>query len=354
MNASKKLRTFLLMLVVGCVGLILFQFGPERFPESGPLVSWYGETMGTTYKIQLADVTLSDEELDELTKEVDAELVAVNDAMSTYISDSEISRFNRIESTEEAMPISPRFQEVVQRSREIFQATGGAFDPTLGPLIDLWGFGADDAEVSSPGPEQVADRLEHVGMEQIDLVDGALRKNDIRVEINLSAIAKGYAVDQLVELLREKGFEHVYVEIGGEVSCLGLNDSGVPWRIGIQLPERDASATVLGIVSLVNRALATSGDYRNYLEDNERNRHHIIDPRTGFPAGHTLASVSVLAEDCITADAVATALYVMGTQEGMAWLETRPDVDAYFIDRSEDGFRFTATSGFEDALIAGP
>ena len=319
-----------------------------------PLVSWFGETMGTTYEIKLVGMELDDNALDALTREVDAELVAVNAAMSTYIPDSEISQFNRGAFVEEAFLISDRFQEVMSDSFKVYASSGGAFDPTLGPLIDLWGFGAGSTEDSPITENEVAERLKLVGLEKITFTDGALRKQQSAMEINLSAIAKGYAVDRLHQLLQEKGYANIYVEIGGEVVCQGVNDSGNPWRIGIQLPERDASASVLRVIRLKDRALATSGDYRNFLEDAERNRHHILDPRTGFPADHRLTSVSVLAEDCMTADAVATALYVMGTEEGMEWLQDNPDIEALFIDRHDGGFHFTATDGFEDALIAVP
>jgi thiamine biosynthesis lipoprotein len=354
MKTTDTSRVLFILLLLGAVGVFLFSIGKGRPPEPDPVVSWMGETMGTTYQIQLADVTLEPDVLDDLTQRVTAELVAVNDAMSTYIPESEISRFNALESTEEVFGISERFQQVMVRSMDLYSETAGAFDPTLGPLIDLWGFGAGSGSDARPEEEQVRALLETIGLDRIELQNGSLRKTVPEVEINLSAIAKGYAVDRLVALLRDEGFQNIYVEIGGEVSCLGVNGLRVPWRIGIQVPERDAGSSVLRVVRLQDRALATSGDYRNYLEDEDMNRHHILDPRTGLPAEHRLASVSVLAEDCMTADAVATALYVMGTEEGMTWLSDKEGLDAFFIDREAGGFRVTSTPGFDQALVAVP
>lgn len=341
-----------LLLLLCCGVLILTILRPVQ--ELAPVVAWHGSTMGTTYEVKLAGVTVNDADLDRLTREVDRELVAVNAAMSTYIADSEISLFNRMTSVEEVQDISYRFAEVMLRSIQVYEETGGAFNPALGPLIDLWGFGAGSTDVGAPAEEEVRERLEVISFDHVVLEEGGLRKRDPRVEINLSAVAKGYAVDRIHLLLQEEGFDHIYVEIGGEVVCSGLNPAGEAWQIGIQMPERDASASFLRVVRLENRALATSGDYRNFMGDAEEHRHHILDPRTGWPAGHSLASVSVLAEDCMTADAVATALYVMGTEEGMEWLSSRPELEALFIDRHEGGFSFTATPGFDEALVALP
>lgn len=344
-------RVLLILLSLGVVGMVLFRMGKGQEQPPLPIVSWTGATMGTTYQVQLAGVTLTEEDQNALVEAVDAELLAVNEAMSTYMPDSEISRFNRQEADGVPFPISERFREVMRRSIEVYEQSGGAFDPTLEPLISLWGFGAESSETEEPTAEQIEQRLTRVGLNKVVLQENTLRKTVPGLELNLSAIAKGYGVDRVAALLQEAGYTNIYVEIGGEVVCEGVNARRIPWVIGVQLPEREAGSSLIRRLSLHNRALATSGDYRNYLGPEAEHRHHILDPRTGRPAGHTLASVSVLAADCMTADAVATALYVMGTREGMEWLQSRAGMDALFIDRSEEGFRFTSTPGFEEALI---
>lgn len=328
--------------------LILFLFLPEEPPRE--VAKFRGATMGTTYEVILAGETAGDARAGELKERVDRELEAVNAEMSTYIPDSQISRFNRA-GVAEVTEIGPGFREVWGRSVEISEAMDGAFDPAVGPLIDLWGFGAGEAAAEEPSAAMIRELRERAGMEQLVLTEEGLAKRTAGVEINLSAIAKGYAVDRVQSLLMQEGYVNIYVEIGGEVACLGVNPNGVPWRIGIQLPDPDSPEELMRAVSLHNRAIATSGDYRNFRETKGGRRHHIIDPRTGRPAEHALASVSVLATDCMTADAVATGLYVMGMEEGMDWVEAREGIEALFIDRGAEGFTIRMTEGFSAALI---
>ena len=319
-------------------------------PAKSALSGWKGETMGTTYQVQLVAEGLTPGKLNTLRTRVEAELVAVNEAMSTWLPESEISRFNRMEAGE-GLEVSDRFRDVLDAAKDLHRDTGGAFDPTLGPLVDLWGFGAEDTEGEAPSADAIHAALSKVGMRHIALEEGKLRKAVAGVELNVSAIAKGYGVDRVLELLEGEGLDNIYVEIGGEVACRGVNGRGTPWILGIQTPQADAKESAYRKVALENRALATSGDYRNFRESDGPRRHHLLDPRTGSPTSHSLASVSVLAGDCMTADAVATALYVMGTAEGMDWLAERPEVQALFIDRTETGYRLTATGGFEKAMV---
>lgn len=318
-------------------------------PGAGPL-GWRGETMGTTYQVQIADEGLRAEKVDAMRMKVEEELKAVNAAMSTYMPDSEISRFNRSDA-QEVFPVSNRFLEVLGAAFFLHADTGGVFEPTLGPLIDVWGFGVEGPREEAPSSADIDAARARVGMDHLSLEEGNLRKTAEGVELNLSAIAKGYAVDRVLALLRGEGYENVYVEIGGEVACRGVNARGIPWVLGIQAPTAGSDEAAFRRLSLENRALATSGDYRNFVKNEKGTRHHILDPRTGRPTSHSLASVSVMASDCMTADAVATALYVMGTSEGMLWLAERPQYQALFIDRTEEGFKLTSTSGFEQALF---
>ncbi|MGA0368575.1 MAG: FAD:protein FMN transferase, partial [Kiritimatiellia bacterium] len=306
MNKNKFFLSLLVLLAALGVGLLLFY--PVR--KELPLVSMEGNTMGTTYQVQIAGPLLDASAVTALQEKIDAELLAVNEAMSTYMPDSEISRFNRLPAGV-WMPVGERFREVILRSAEIRELSGGAFDPSLGPLIDLWGFGAKEVGEAFPTPEQIEAAKMEMGFDQVELRGEELRKNLEGLEINLSAIAKGYGVDRVAALLRAEGYENIYVEIGGELRCTGVNAREIPWRIGIQVPRPAAAESALKILELNDAALATSGDYRNYSVSGGGLRHHILDPRTGAPATHTLASVSVLAGDCMTADAYATALMSM-------------------------------------------
>jgi len=339
--------------VLALLGLILFILYPGNGSSSGQQISFSGETMGTTYEVQIAGSELDDSQIFALKQLVDTELIAVNDAMSTYIPESEISSFNRLDAGI-WIPVGNRFRAVLIRSGEIMELTMGAFDPTLGPLIDLWGFGAKSVEGEIPSQAQIQSALNEMGFDKLELGAQGLRKNLEGLEINLSAIAKGFGVDRLASLLRAEGYENVYVEIGGELFCAGVNGRGLPWQIGIQIPSMGASESAMKVVRLENAALATSGDYRNYVSDEKGLRHHILDPRTGRPASHTLASVSVITDDCMDADSLATAFFVMGTEEGLKLAEQLPAVEALFIDRREGEFELTTTEGFKQAIILVP
>ncbi|MDF3130749.1 FAD:protein FMN transferase [Kiritimatiellaeota bacterium B1221] len=351
---SKESKFFLgMLLVLAGIGVWLAQSPMTLKHKSAPVTSFEGETMGTTYEVKISGTALSPEESAVLQTKVEQELLAVNVAMSTYISESEISRFNRL-AEGDVFPVSERFREVLVRSFEIYEQSNRSFDPTLGPLINLWGFGEAGEKGEGPSEVEIQEVLNRVGMKWLELSDAGLSKIESEVEINLSAIAKGYGVDRVAEVLMREGYEDIYVEIGGELLCRGVNGFEIPWRIGVQVPAMDAAQQAMQVVALEDQGLATSGDYRNYVVDDAGLRHHILDPRTGRPAKHTLASVSVLAEDCMTADAVATALFVMGTEEGMAWVEAQEGLEALFIDRGEDGYKNTATDGFKAAMIAVP
>ena len=310
-----------------------------------------GQTMGTTYSIRLAASPLGRGELRRLQNDVDAALAEVNRQMSSYLPDSEISRFNRA-GANEPIAISPDFRFVVRRALEIAEATGGAFDPTVGALVNLWGFGPDGRPRAAPAAEQIADARDTTGWGHLRLTtDGQLAKDIPDLRLDLGAIAKGFGVDRIAALLRERDCRDFVVEIGGETLGVGVNAAGEPWRIGVLKP--DGSNDLQGVAHLTDgRAIATSGDYRNFYRDETGElRAHIVDPRTAAPVGHAVASVSVLAGDCLTADALATALFVLGPDEGLPLLAARfPGVEALFLVRDGgNGFRETATPGFAPA-----
>jgi thiamine biosynthesis lipoprotein len=350
MTHSTSTRPIWILGILALMGIALIYFDAKRM-EANPETVWRGYTMGTTYEIKLAGVQLDKEELERVKQRVEAELQAVNDAMSTYFPDSEISRFNRLPAGG-VQPIEFRFREVMQRSIKIFESTEGTFDPTMGVLIDLWGFGAGSGEANQmPVESEIEEGLAKMGFEKIQLTDEGLSKELDGLEINLSAIAKGYGVDRIVKLLQAEGYQNIYMEIGGDLVCKGVNAQNIPWRIGIQVPSEMVGEGALKVMELRDGAVASSGDYRNFRFDGRERQHHILDPRTGHPTRHSLASVSVLAGDCMTADAVATALYVMGTEDGMRWVEQQADIEALFIDRDGDGFSASSTPGFAETVL---
>ena len=311
--------------------------------------------MGTTYSIRIA-APLSPRKQQRLQAQIDAALDEVNRQMSTYRPDSEISRFN-LSPPNQPLPISPGFLHVLRRALEIAHATGGAFDPTVGALVNLWGFGPDGLRRAPPSPAQIDAARQTVGYRHVSIApDGRISKTLPGLRLDLGAIAKGYGVDQVAALLRAQNLNDFIVEIGGETLAEGLNPDGIPWRVGILQPTLDAdnAAPLHAILRLFPPcAVATSGDYRNYFLDPSSGQiqSHIIDPRTAAPAQHAVASVTVLAPDCLAADALATALLVLGPDEGLPLLASAfPDVHALFLLRlAPDRFEEISSPGFPAA-----
>lgn len=307
-----------------------------------------GPTMGTSYHIKLLDVR----DPSAIQAQVDERLAEINALMSTYISDSEVSRFNRA-AADQWFSISAETLKVIELAQSISRQTQGAFDITVGPLVRLWNFGshAEPGTFSPPDEKEIRTVLQAVGYEKLEIQQDppALRKTIDGLEIDLSAIAKGYAVDQIAELLLGQQVTDFMVEIGGEVRVAGLRPDGNRWRIGIESPEV-ATRRVETVLGLDDQALASSGDYRNYHEHDGKRYSHTIDPRTGRPVEHELASASVVSDNCATADALATALVVMGPNEGTAWAEQH-DVASLLISRGESGFEYDQTSHLDAPIV---
>ena len=341
-----------LVIVSGVVVLLLLS-ACRPAPSTEGLA---GATMGTTYSIRIAGAGLGAAGLARLQAEVDQVLDEVNRQMSTYRPDSEITQFNRA-GANEPVAVSPDFLRVLRRGLEIAEASGGAFDPTVGALVAAWGFGAGAKARQRPDPEQVAAARQQVGYGHLAIgADGRITKGIAALQLDLSAIAKGYGVDRVAELLLSRNIRNFLVEIGGETRAEGLNGSGVPWRVGVQRPDygpepgRDFEG-VLGLTG--GRAVATSGDYQNFYQDGDGATYaHIIDPRTAMPVRHAVASVSVLAADCLTADGLATTLDVLGPEEGIPWLaEHFPGAEVLFVVRRDNGeYGEIASPGFAAAL----
>ena len=296
-----------------------------------------GKTMGTTYHIKVVAGLFTSAET--LQQDIDKRLVAINRSMSTYDPTSEISRFNAIQNTEETFSPSADFQSVLKVAAEVYHLTEGAWDGTLDPLITLWGFGRKGTVNQVPDQADIDKALAHVGFDLIEMDDsGKMRKTDPSVTLDLASIAKGYGVDVVSRLLGEKGFENFLVEIGGEVYARGHRKDGKIWQVGINRPDRKAAFTdVYKALGLTDQAMATSGDYRIFFQVGDRFYSHIIDPRTGWPETSGVVSATVVAANCTVADALATALMVMGPEKGVALVDKLPSVECLIVVRQPDG-----------------
>ncbi|MEM6824525.1 MAG: FAD:protein FMN transferase [Pseudomonadota bacterium] len=313
-----------------------------------------GETMGTTYNIVAVDASA---ELDagDVKSQVEQVLADVNGQMSNWDPNSEISQFNAAQTTE-PIAISAELATVVRAANEVHEKSLGQFDVTLGPLIELWGFGPRNSESPVPTDAAIASALEVVGQSKVLALaeePATLSKALPETSVYLAAIAKGYGVDMVAALLVELGLEDYLVEIGGDLLAAGENPEGVPWSIGIEKPDA-GDRTVEEVISISGLGMATSGDYRNYFEEKGVRYSHIIDAETGRPIDHETASVTVLAESAMMADAWATAFLALGTARGSVIAEEL-DLAVYFIDRDaslgDDGFRSSSSSRFQ-ALVA--
>ena len=296
-----------------------------------------GKTMGTHYHISVVNPSNKKPVvLLTLKKEIDALLVEVNRQMSTYDSNSEISQFNQYQQTD-WFSISKDFAFVVSSAQAISKDTQGAFDITISPLIDLWGFGAK-TQFTAPTEQQIKRALKNTGygLLAVRTSPPAIKKLNKNIRIDLSAIAKGFAVDKVAEHLNKKGYLDYLVEIGGEVRNQGFNPKGKPWKIGMESPQ-DGDWIINDVLLSSHLAVATSGDYRNYFIKEGVSYSHTINPITGKPVRHNLAAVTVLHESTMMADAYATALMVMGDIKGKIFSENN-NIRVSIITRKDDDY----------------
>ena len=279
---------------------------------------------------------------------VDSVLKEINRQMSTYIPESEISIFNS-SLAREPLKVSGQFLNVLNLARQVNGESGGAFDVTVGPAVDLWGFGIKERRDEPPSTEDVNRVKEYVGMDKIEISESTIQKDHDKTELDFSAIAKGFGVDEVAGHLSAKGFENYFVEIGGEVMVKGRKGNDT-WRIGIDRPliEQSVKRDFEAILEIKDVAVATSGDYRNYFIAGDSLYSHTIDPVTCRPIINGVASVTVIAPNCALADAMATAIMVMGEEKGLQWVESKPGVETMIIVRETDGFRVTNSSGFRN------
>ena len=315
-----------------------------------------GFTMGTTYNIKIIPEKDSILSTKLIKQNIDSVLISVNYQMSTYLFDSEITQFNNHESTT-SFTVSNDFSLVVERALHWSKLTDGAFDITIVPLLYLWGFGPGQAsELGDIFPEEhaVQKRRTHVGYEKLTTNKYYLQKKDPFIKIDLNAIAKGFGVDAVYSFLESIGMNNIMVEIGGEVRTKGENRKNEPWMIAVETPDLESagSKTISWALPLESKAMATSGDYRNYYEIDGIRYSHEIDPRTGYPAQTGVASATVVATNCMDADALATALIIMGAESGLQFIEKLDGVEAFLILREgNDNYRTIKSSGMKISAL---
>ncbi len=313
--------------------------------------------MGSPYTVQIVGTNLTQTQTDTLKAEVEDRLKEVNRQMSHYQPDSELSRFNRA-AAGTPFKVSPEFARVVRFSLELYHRSQGAFDPTLAPVINLWGFGEKAELQAVPPAAELRAAMRNTGCQHLSVTASDELVKDIpELTINLSAVAKGFGVDEMARVLCRHGLTNIYVAIAGEVMVLGHNPRGANWQVGISAPlahwrENDPMAA---IASLSNRAISTSGDYQRYFTDAQGRRLcHIIDPKTGWPVQHNIGGVSVVAPNSMTADALSTTLFVLGQEAGLRFIESWTNAAALFIVREAEGkfrsipsSRFRSMTGYE-------
>ena len=343
-DAEMTLIRFILLPVICFLYLSSCQWERPR-----QIHEFAGLTMGTTWSVMInaGALPLSRQRLQA---QFDTILNRVNKELSTYLPGSELSRINDTDSTGQLL-VSTSLMHVLQAARELSRSTSGAFDVTVGPLVNLWGFGPEH-EFTVPAEEQIKSVLHLVGYEKLRLDPAAstLKKSAGGMSIDLSAIAKGYGVDEVAGYLDLLQLDNYLVEIGGEIRARGVNSKNIPWRIGIEQPVGGQDG-VRKIIKLENIAMATSGDYRNYFEHGGNRYSHTIDPRSGRPVTHGLASVTVLHPSTMLADAWATGLLVLGPERGYE-LALKNKLAVFFIIHADGEFKEESTPAFKPHFVS--
>lgn len=316
-NRNKRLLwqiPFLVLLIVGTVLII-------RQQHNMPYQKCAGTIFGTTYHITY-------QYDDDLQPELEARMKEVDNALSMFNKESIISKVNNNQPVE----LNQMFVEVFQQSQKISEDTNGAFDITVAPLVNAWGFGFKNEQM--PDKHAVDSLMAIVGYQKVRYDGKHVIKSDPRITLDCSAIAKGYGVDAVAQLLEEKGIDNYMVEIGGEVVTHGISEKRIPWKIGVTKPTDDPlqeGNELQTVLNLTDKAMATSGNYRNFYYKGKRKYAHTIDPKTGYPVQHSILSATVLTNRCMRADAYATAFMVMGFEGAKKILERNPDLMAYLI-----------------------
>ncbi len=319
---------------------IIFFCCPVYVASGSPLekeISFTGRTMGTYYSI----IVVSRRNMDKagLKQGVDVCLKLVNKSMSCFMQNSEISKFNRTKGGKK-FKISNDFYLVMLQAEKLFKMTNGAWDGTVKPLVDIWGFGTKKEADRIPDKDQIIKLLGETGFDKIVIgKQHTLLKKNSSVSLDLASIAKGYGVDSVGRYLKNSGFKNFVVDIGGEVYVSGEKSPRHPWIVGISRPDESffSSSPLYMKIKLRNRAIATSGDYRNYIKIKGKIYSHIINPATGYPIDNGVVSASVIADNCTFADGLATALMVMGHKKGLDLVNRLKNVDCLIIVKQHDG-----------------
>lgn len=337
MTRQQIYRGSFALLMMGIAAFFLF-----AYPDKKDLRYFRNEgyVFGTYYNIRYEAEEDLHEQIKERLKQFDLSLSAFN-------PESVISRINQ----GEEVTTDRYFEQMYQTAHEVSELSDGAFDITVAPLVNAWGFGFQNKEALTE--ERVAELLETVGYENITLENHHLIKSNPRTMLDAGAIAKGQGCDVVAELLREKGCKNYLVDIGGEVALRGVNDSGQPWRVGITKPQDDPTGTnteLQEIISSTSLCMATSGNYRQFYYEDGLRRSHTIDPRTGYPVEHSLLSATIVAPTCMRADALATACMVLGTLPALDMIERLPDTECYLIYAMGDSTSVACSSGMKRLL----
>jgi len=311
-------------------------------------VRFAGRTMGTTYHITVISGYFNAPS--GLDKKIVQRLEEINLSMSTYMPGSEINRLNSMRRADDPMKVSSDFLHVMIMARDLFVMTKGCWDGTVKPLVDLWGFSRPEIQQAVPADEKIRQAAAQIGFGRVHInEDGYLSKENDNLGLDLGSIAKGYAVDQISELIRADGWTEFLVEVGGEVYASGLRKDGRQWKVGVNLPDKNAGYDqVYKVVNLKDSALATSGDYRNFFEIGQQRYSHVIDPRNGYPVCNGVVSVSIITDTCTLADGLATAIMVMGREKGLELVNRLDGVECLIIIKGPDGELLdNYSSGFE-------
>lgn len=316
--------------------------------HSGKVEEFGGPTMGSTYSVKYVTAE-GVADAPTLKAETEAILTEIDRQMSTYREDSVISAFNRAPAGS-CMAVPAGMLEVVRMGLQLAQDSGGAFDPTLEPLLNLWGFGPQARVERVPSAEQLAEARLRSGYRHLR-IDGRQLCKDVDLQLDLNSIAAGYTVERIASRLIELGVGSYLVDVTGELKGAGKKPDGQPWRIAIEAP-RDDQRVAQRVLQLDGYGISTSGDYRNYFEENGVRYSHTLDPQTGAPITHTLAAVTVADPSTLRADGLSTLLMVLGPERGLAYAE-QAGIAAFFVTREGEGFVTRGTTAFEQLFAAG-
>ena len=317
----KKRLTAIFVAVAVIVAIVVVRRNDAVYQHDSGFI--FGTSYNVTYECH-----------ENLKAEIERLLAGVDASLSPFNDTSVITHVNR----NEAVALDRYFVEVFTLASTVYDDTDGAFDITVAPLVNAWGFGFKSGK--HPDSNTVDSIMQFVGFDKVGIADGKVEKKDPRIMLDCSAIAKGYGVDVVAEYLKSKGIGNFMVEIGGEVVTAGKNPKGAPWRIGVSKPDDDSlnvNKELQGILSLTDKAMATSGNYRNFYYRDGKKYAHTIDPKNGYPIQHSLLSATVLTDRCAKADAYATAFMVMGLEKAKTLLRRHPDLMAYLIYSDDNG-----------------